>query len=121
MATPVEVIESAIHAHERTPVEYTAVVQAIGQVTQAEAISAAGERVLVELLQPSTTITVSASELPHVQSPQDMIRSAAIYGLWRKTGTKHSALFRQVAKGDVSPVVKELVVFVGDKETASEG
>jgi hypothetical protein len=108
MANPIEAILSAVHGSIRArPLDWTEVANAIAQVARDE--SAEGEAALVELIKPENVITVAVGELPHSQSPQDMLRSAAIEALWHATGDKYSALCVQVAAASDSPIVKRLV------------
>jgi len=110
MTDPVATILSAVGVGIRASVDWTEVARAVDDVSQPGKEPPAGaEQALVALITPANTIQVTANELPHIQSPEDMLRTAAIEALFALTGQKYAALCVQVAEGMVSPVVRRVV------------
>lgn len=110
MPDAIKTIELAVHGAGTSAVDWREVATAVAELSQhATMRQDDAEKALVNLIDPKNTINVSAYELPHSQSPADMLRAAAIDVLWQLTGQKYAALCAQVAAGPVSPIVKRLV------------
>jgi hypothetical protein len=110
MADPVQTILSAVRPTQRAPVDWIEVANAVGEISRQGVTPPPGaEAALVELINPANTIRVQARELPHIQSPDDMLRTVAIEALFEMTGQKYAALCVQVSDGLVSPIVKRVV------------
>ena len=91
---------------------------AVTKVSEPGSYSQEAEDALVELLKPVNTIRVTAREVPHIQSPQDMLRAAAIDVLVKMTSAKYLSLFDEVAAGPVSPIIKRSVALLHTKAAA---
>ena len=115
---PVATIRSAVDGAARTRLDWTEVAAAVTKVAEPGSHSKEAEDALVELLKPANTIRVTARQVPHIQSPQDMLRAAAIDALVKISGTTHLALFEEVAAGPVSPIIKRTVAVLLTKVSA---
>ena len=105
MADPLVVIRTAITAD--TPTSWSALVGAITEV--AATPSAAAEQALVDLLTFQGPLSLATGYMPHSQSPDDMVKTAAIDALWQMSGEKYATVCRNVAAATPSPIVKRIV------------
>ena len=119
MADPLNTIRLAMSpAAIGTPVAWRAVVSAIAELptTRSDVV----EGVLVQLLTFQGQLNLGGwGHMPHSQSPQDIIRTAAIERLWQISGTNHASVCQQLAAGPVSPIVKRLVAALFPAEGAA--
>ena len=106
MADPVQTIQAAM-TPAAAPTTWSALVDAIAEV--AASPSPAGEEALVQLLQVPGTLSLAGGYMPHSQSPEDMIRTAAIDALYQIAGPKYAAVCREAAVATASPIVKRIV------------
>jgi len=109
MASPVQTILSAVDGGARALPDWTEVANAVAELSKPGLAPPGAEAALVALLEPGHTIQVTAAELPHIQSPADMLRTAAIEALWTMTGDKYAHLCAQVAANSDSPIVRRVV------------
>lgn len=105
---PLQTIRIALGDDEAAAVPWTNLAQAITEIGAAP-LSESAESALVEMLTPGKAIKLAGGHVPHSQSPEDMVRAAAIEVLWQRTGQKHAAVFQQLAQGPVSPIIKRLI------------
>ena len=115
---PVATIRAATDGAMRAPVDWTEVAVAVTKVSESGSQFPGAEDALVALLRPENTIRVTARQIPHIQSPQDMLRAAAIDALVKLTKTKYLSLFDEVAAGQVSPIIKRSVALLHAKVPA---
>lgn len=105
MPDPVDTIRAAMAADAGQ--SWSTLVGAIAEV--AAAPSAEAEQALVDLLTFQGPLTLAGGAMPHSQSPEDMIRTAAIDALWQMSGEKYATVCRSVAATTGSPIVKRIV------------
>ncbi len=107
---PIAIIRAAVPGPgQRQRVDWTQVTKAVTEVSQKEIVPDA-ETALATLLDPDTPILVTAAELPHLQSPADMVRTAAMEALWRMTGNKYEDLSVRLATASDSAIIRRLVI-----------
>jgi len=106
MPDPLAIIRTAMTADTAT--SWSGLVDAIAEVA-ATPPSPAAEQVLVDLLTFQGPLSLAGGYMPHSQSPDDMVKTAAIDALWQMSGEKYATVCRNVAAATPSPIVKRIV------------